>query len=172
MSKTLVAYFSRTGNTKKVAETVYGELAGDRTITTIDKAEALDAYDLIFVGFPVQSHSVPFPVETFLKSLPKGKRIALFCTHGAFPHHPIALEALEYAAILSGHCRLLGTFHCRGKLSLQALDALAKSPEHREWSEMAPSAASHPDAHDLAEAAVFARHMKARSSEKGDSPSG
>jgi len=172
MSKTLVAYFSRTGNTQKVAETIYGELTGDRTITTIDQAEALDAYDLIFIGFPVQSHSVPFPVETFLKSLPKEKRIALFSTHGAFPHHRIALEALEYAAVLSSHCRLLGTFHCRGKLSLQALDVLAKSPEHREWSEMAPSAASHPDAHDLAEAAVFARHMKARSSEKGVSPRG
>jgi len=172
MSKTLVAYFSRTGNTQKVAEAIDGEMTGDRTLTTIDKAEALDAYDLIFIGFPVQSHSVPFSVETFLKSLPKGKRIALFSTHGAFPHHRIALEALEYAAVLSSHCRLLGTFHCRGKLSLQALDVLAKSPEHREWLEMAPSAASHPDTHDLAEAAVFARHMKARSSEKGVSPRG
>lgn len=163
MSKTLVAYFSRTGNTKKVAEAIFAELAGDRTLVSIDKAGSLEGYDLIFIGFPVQSHSVPFPVETFLKSLPKGKRIALFSTHGAFPHHRIALEALEYASVLTGHCRLLGTFHCRGKLSLQALEAFAKSPEHREWSEMAPSAATHPDAHDLAEAGIFSRHMKALS---------
>jgi flavodoxin len=165
MSKILVAYFSRTGNTKKGAETIHGEIEGDRTLATIDKTGPLEAYDLIFVGFPVQSHSLPFPVETFLKSLPKGKKIALFSTHGAFPHHRMALEAIEYAAVLSSHSRLLGTFHCRGKLSLQALDVLARSPEHREWSEMAPSAASHPDAHDLAEAAIFARHMKARSAE-------
>jgi len=168
MSKTLVVYFSRTGNTQKVAETIFEELDGDRTLIPMDKAGSLDAYDLIFIGFPVQSHSVPYPVEQFLKSLPRGKKIALFSTHGAFPHHRIALEALEYAAVVSGHCRLLGTFHCRGKLSFQALEAFSRSPEHREWTEMAPSAATHPDAHDLAEARLFARHMKARSSEKGN----
>lgn len=170
MSKTLVVYFSRTGNTRMVAETIYAALDGDRTILTMDKAEGLETFDLIFVGFPIQSHSVPYPVEQYLKSLPKGKKIALFSTHGAFPHHRMALEALEYAAVLAGHCHLLGTFHCRGKLSLQAMDALAKSPEHQEWTEMAPSAAKHPDAHDLAEAGAFARHMKARSAEAGHPP--
>ncbi|MBN1938482.1 MAG: hypothetical protein JW843_02780 [Candidatus Aminicenantes bacterium] len=170
MSKTLVVYFSRTGNTKEVAETIHEEVGRDGTIAPIDKTGPVELYDLMFVGFPVHSHSVPFPVETFIKSLPKGKPIALFSTHGAFSHHPIAREALEYAAVLAGHCRLLGTFHCRGRLSLQAMETLAKSPEHREWAEMAPSAASHPDSHDLAEAALFARHMKARSAEK--SPAG
>ena len=168
MSRTLVAYFSRTGNTKLVAESIHQALDGDRTLWPIDKAGPLDDFDLIFIGFPVQSHSVPYPVEQFLKSLPAGMKIALFSTHGAFPHHPMAREALEYAAVLTGQCRLLGTFHCRGKLSLQALEAFTRSPEHQEWTNMAPSAASHPDTHDLAEAVIFARHMKARSAESGE----
>ncbi|MHB8054352.1 MAG: flavodoxin family protein [Candidatus Aminicenantales bacterium] len=172
MSKTLVTYFSRTGNTKMVAEAIYQALDGDRILLPLDKAENLDDYHLIFIGFPVQSHSVPFPVERFLKSLPVGKQIAFFSTHGSVPELRMAAEALEYAAVLTSHCRLLGTFHCRGKLSFQALEAFARSPEHKEWSEMAPSAASHPDKHDLAEAALFAVHMKARSARPDEFPHG
>ena len=167
MGKTLVAYFSRTGNTRKVAEAIHNALDGDRLLQTISDPADLESFDLIFVGFPVQAHSVPYPVEQYLKALPKGKKIALFSTHGSFPHHQMALEALEHAAVLTSQCRLLGTFHCRGKVSLQALEAFARSPEHLEWAEMAPSSASHPDAHDLAEAASFARDMKARSAEAG-----
>ena len=170
MRKTLVAYFSRTGNTKLVAEAIHQALEGDRTLSPIDKTGPLDHFHLIFIGFPVQSHSVPIPAEHFLKSIPAGMMVALFSTHGAFSHHPMAQEALEYAAVLTGHCRLLGTFHCRGKLSLQALETFARSPEHQEWTKMASSAASHPDTHDLAEAGIFARHMKARSAEAPDLP--
>jgi flavodoxin len=170
MSKTLVTYFTRTGNTRMVSEAIHQALDGDRILLPLDKIEAPGDYNLIFVGFPVQTHSVPFPAERFLKSLPAGKQIALFSTHGAVPEHRMAAEALEYAAVLTSHCRLLGTFHCRGKLSFQALEVFARSPEHQEWAEMAPSAASHPDTSDLAEAALFARHMKARSAQSDNFP--
>lgn len=161
MRKILVAYYTRTGNTQMVAEAIHRTLGGEAACLPLEKVESPGDFRLIFVGFPVHAHSVPFPVEHFLKSLPAGKPIALFSTHGAVREHRMAKEALEYAAVLTSHCRLLGTFHCRGKLSMHALEAFAQSPEHREWSEMAPSAASHPDTHDLAEAALFAGHMKA-----------
>jgi flavodoxin len=164
MSKTLVAYFSRTGNTKKVAEAIFAALDGDKTVQPIDTVDSRDVFRFVFIGFPVQSHSVPFAAEKFLKSLPPGTPIALFCTHGALSGHPLSKEALEYAAVLSVRCRLYGVFACRGKLSPQALEALLRSPEHQDWAEMAGSAATHPDEHDLAEAAAFARHMKAKSS--------
>jgi len=163
MSQILVSYFSRTGNTKKVAEAIYTALDGAKVIKPLSEAGPLEPYGLLLIGFPVHSHSVPFPVEIFLKKIPPGKPVALFCTHGALPGHRLAREALEYASILAGRGRLLGTFRCRGKLSLQALDVLGRSPEHKEWAEMSASAASHPDAHDLAEAGAFAGDMKARS---------
>lgn len=162
MSKTLVAYYSRTGNTKIVAEAVQHALGAGVKCLPVDKVDSLADCRLVFVGFPVHAHTVPFPAEQFLKSIPAGTPIALFSTHGAVPESRMATEALEYAVVLTGHCRLLGTFHCRGKLSLQALEAFSASPEHREWSEMAPSAATHPDTHDLDEAALFAKHMKAK----------
>jgi len=90
MRKTLVTYFSRTGNTKKVAEAIFAAIDGDKDLKPLEEAKPLEGYSLIFVGFPVQSHSVPYKVEEFLKTIPAGKKIAVFCTHGALPGHRLS----------------------------------------------------------------------------------
>jgi flavodoxin len=160
MHKTLVTYFSRTGNTKKVAEAIFAGLDGDKDLKSMEKAHPLDEYSLVFIGFPVHSHSVPYKVEEFLKTIPAGKKIALFCTHGAFPGHRLSREAIEYAVVMAAKAKVLGTFAVRGRLSMQALDALGRSPEHQEWTDMAASANTHPNETDLAEAKVFARRIR------------
>jgi len=160
MHKTLVTYFTKTGNTKKVAESIFDALDGDKVIKPLDEVQSIDEYDLVFIGFPINSHSVPYKVEVFLKNIPAGKKIALFCTHGSLPGHRLSREALEYAVVLAAKAKILGTYSCRGKVSYEALEVLSKSPEHLEWIEMAASAASHPNETDLAEAKVFARQVK------------
>jgi flavodoxin len=157
MPKTLITYFSRTGNTKKIAEAVFEAVPGDKTLLPIKEVTDLAPYRLVFIGFPVQSHGVPPPIEDFLRSIPAGKRIALFSTHGSVTGSSLAREALEHATILAAGAKLVGTFACRGKVSLQALEILSQSPEHEAWADMAASAATHPDEHDLAEARTFAR---------------
>jgi len=163
MHKTLVTYFTRTGNTKKVAESIFAALDGDKALKPLDEIQSLDEYDLVFVGFPIHSHSVPYKVEVFLKNIPAGKKIALFCTHGSLPGHRLSREGLEHAIVLASKAKILGTFSCRGKVSFEALEVLSKSPEHLEWAEMAASAGSHPNETDLAEAKVFARQVKTSS---------
>lgn len=166
MNKTLVTYFSRTGNTKKVAEAIYQSLEGEKEIKPIEEVHDLEPYDLIFIGFPVHSHSVPYKVEQFLKGIPAPKKIAFFSTHGSLTGHRLSQEALEHASVVASKAKVLGTFSCRGKLSLQALEALGKSPEHQEWTEMAASAGTHPDEHDLADAKAFAKAIKTQSSHR------
>ena len=157
MAKILVTYFSRTGNTKLVAEAIYGALSGDKTIKPMAEAGDLSPYQIIFAGFPVQTHSVPYPAEVFLKSIPEDKKVALFSTHGSVTGSQLSREALEYASILLGKAQLLGTFSCRGKVSVKALEVLTQSPEHEAWADMAASAATHPDASDLEDARSFGR---------------
>ncbi len=159
MSKTLVTYFSQTGNTKAVAEAIFDALEGDKDIKPMEESLSLDGVGLVFIGFPVQSHSVPYKADTFLRRVPAGKKIALFCTHGSLPSHRLSREALEYALVCASKAKLLGTFACRGKLSMKALEFLSKSPEHQEWTDMAASAATHPDDKDPAEARAFARKI-------------
>lgn len=157
MSKILVTYISWTGNTKKVAEAILDALEGEKTIKTLDETQKLDEYELIFIGFPVHSHSVPFKIEELIKSIPPGKKIALFSTHGSLTGSRLSREALEHATILASNSKLLGTFTCRGKVSLQAMEVLSESPEHKAWVEMAASAQTHPDKNDLEDARSFAK---------------
>lgn len=157
MSKILVTYISWTGNTKKVADAIFETLESDKTIKTLDETQNFDEYDLIFIGFPVHSHSVPIKTEELIKRIPPGKKIALFSTHGSLTGSRLSREALEHASILATSSKILGTFTCRGKVSLQALDVLSKSPEHKAWVEMAASAQTHPDKHDLEDARSFAK---------------
>ena len=163
MVRALVTYFSRTGNTRKIAEAIHGALAGNADILPMDKVGDISPYGLVFIGFPVESHSVPYKVEEFLKGVPAGKKIALFSTHGALPGMKLSREALEYASILVSKARLLGTFSCRGKVAMEAREILSKSPEHEAWTDMAATASTHPDEHDAADARAFATWIATRS---------
>jgi len=157
MMKILVTYLSQTGNTKKIAEAIFESLEEDKTIEPMDEVQEIDDYSLIFIGFPVHSHSVPYKTESFLRQIPGGKKIALFSTHGSLPGGPLATEALEHAAVTASKAKVLGTFSCRGKVSMAALEVLSKSPEHKSWAEMAPSSQTHPDEGDLEDARSFAK---------------
>lgn len=47
------------------------------------RAERMDAYDVLFVGFPIWWYTAPTIVKTFLESYDlNGKKIALFATSG------------------------------------------------------------------------------------------
>jgi hypothetical protein len=71
----------------------------------------------------------------------------------------LATEALEHAAVIASKVKVLGTFTCRGKVSMAALEVLSKSPEHKAWAEMAPSSQTHPDEADLEDARSFAKRI-------------
>jgi flavodoxin len=159
MTKILVTYLSQTGNTKKIAEAIFASLEGDKTIKPVDEVQEIEGYSLIFIGFPVHSHSVPYKIEGFLRNIPEGKKIALFSTHGSLPGGHLATEALEHAAVIASKVKVLGTFTCRGKVSMAALEVLSKSPEHKAWAEMAPSSQTHPDEADLEDARSFAKRI-------------
>jgi len=61
MSKILVMYYSRTGNTQLVAEAIFETVGGDKSIKSLKELAdgEIASYSLIFAGFPVHSHRVP-----------------------------------------------------------------------------------------------------------------
>ena len=101
--KSLIIYFSLTGNTRKVAHAIHNGInrhAERCDITTFKKADMsrLADYDLIVFGSPVWG-GVPPHVTRFINAMPslKGKHGAVFCTHGASPERffPLILEGLK-----------------------------------------------------------------------------
>lgn len=110
-AKTLVAYFSLTGNTKAAAQTIAEETGADlyrielvtpypseyKEQTELAKKELsegilppikpwpenISEYDIVFVGSPVWWGTMATPVRTFLSSgVLKGKTVIPFITHG------------------------------------------------------------------------------------------
>lgn len=109
MSKTLVAFHSRSGYTRRVALALARRLAADveeiRIVQPLDGLlgyamcaveavagltpalrpgrRSLAGYDLVIVGTPVWFWSLSSPVRSWLEAHPlKGRRFAFFCTMG------------------------------------------------------------------------------------------
>lgn len=160
--KILVAYYSDTGNTEKVARAIYDSLKDvDKEIFSVKEAPAVDGYDLIFCGFPVKSHSVPGPMAAFVKGLPDGKKVAFFATHGSLRGGHLAITAFHEAITLH-NITVVGTFGCRGKVRHAIIEALLSKPEHQAWVDEAQSAQTHPTPEDLEDAKKFAETMVTR----------
>jgi len=91
--KSIVIYYSQTGNTKKIAQALQKGITqqtGQCHIARVKeiKPEELVNYDLIGIGAPTWS-SCPSPIVIYyIKSLPptlKGKHFFWYSTHGVFP---------------------------------------------------------------------------------------
>jgi flavodoxin len=148
--KVLVTYFSQTGNTEKLAKAIFEAIeSSEKEILPIQEVTGVEGYDVIFIGFPVQSHSMPGKVEVFAKRLPDGQKVAYFATHGSMRGGQLAVTAFYDALSISKNAMVLGTFGCQGKIKQKILDDLMEKPEHQAWAREALSAISHPDVSDL-----------------------
>jgi len=86
--KTLIVYFSKFGNTRRVAQEIAETMkqAGDTRVVSIDQLAAsdLDGVDLVVTGSPTHAFSVPQAVRSALATLPPGilagKSVATFDT--------------------------------------------------------------------------------------------
>lgn len=84
-SRILVAYFSRSGNTRVVAEQVRKERDGGFEPTLESKVREMADYDILFLGFPIWGETAPPVVRLFLSAHDlTGKTIIPFNTHGGY----------------------------------------------------------------------------------------
>ncbi|MEW6684685.1 MAG: EFR1 family ferrodoxin [Candidatus Edwardsbacteria bacterium] len=149
--RTIVVYFSQTGNTKKVAEVIASELgritgSTDLALLQDYDPQELGKYHLIGLGTPVFYFREPINVKHFLKEIPQGLHgsFFLFATAGSQPGNifPNMAKILRKKGI-----KVLGTFWCKGCDTYQAFE------------ELPPTARGHPDDDELRAAQRFAREM-------------
>lgn len=162
--KTLVTYMSQTGNTKKIAEAIYGELEGEKEIKPIAEVKDLEGYDLAFIGFPIMQFDIPPVVKDFLSAKTNKKKIAMFMTHAV----PEGFEAIHswtgsYEQAAAG-ANILGKFDCQGELAQPIIDMLLKAddPQMKAFGEMGPSTKGQPDESRVQKAKAFAKEVQAK----------
>jgi len=167
--KVLVAYKSSTGNTKKIAEAIYGEIAAEKEIKQVSEVENLGAYDLSFLGFPTHGYGPDKKTKALLEKLCKdGKKVALFVTHAApesEPEVPEWMAKFKQAAVGAG---LVGTFDCQGELAAGVKLFMKLSPNKKLRSDAKrDDSKGQPDAARLEKAREFARSVMAQFEEHG-----
>ncbi len=161
--KTLVTYFTQTGTTQKVAESIFEAVDGDKEIKHMDEVDSLGAYDLTFVGFPMHAGGAAQAAKDFLAGKAQGQRVALFVLHASFDDGPGVAEAIEKCREAAAGTELAGLFHCRGELSEQIAEFMINSgrPELAEWGKRRSETVGFPDEKCLEGARAFARQMTA-----------
>ena len=72
---TLIVYFSKFGNTHRIAETIAASMASNGKVKTIDfdhfPVNDLDNLDLLGMGCPTHKMNLPEAVNTILENVPK-----------------------------------------------------------------------------------------------------
>jgi flavodoxin len=159
--KVLVAYQTQSGNTKRVAEAIYGEIQADKDIKEIKDLEGLEGYDLYFVGFPVQGYGPANVAKVFLEEHAAGKDIALFITHASPEDREPLREWLDRCKEAAAGANIVGMFNCQGELAKDVADFMLNSGDAQlaAWAEDRPDTIGQPDATRLERARAFAREI-------------
>jgi menaquinone-dependent protoporphyrinogen IX oxidase len=159
--KVLIAYSSKTGNTRKLAEAIHLALP-DADLCPISSAPNPDKYDLVLAGFWVEAENANEEMRGYLKKL-GGKPAALFATLGAYPDSDHAAASLKAAEKEIPDANVVSTFICQGAIDpdmiewmehLPADDANAPTESRRKlWKD----AETHPDEKDVQNAVAWAK---------------
>jgi len=165
--KYLVTYFSQTGNTKKVAESIFHTLSVEKVIKPFDEVDTLHGFDITFIGFPVKQFGPPPVAKKFIDAHAAGKKIALFITHAMLsgsedPRQKAMLEKeLDKCRAACSKSELIGLFHCQGELSEKTANELMASdiPMLMEFAAMRPLTIGHPNPEELKQAQSFVRRV-------------
>jgi len=131
--KTLISYYSLTGNTEKIAKSIYDEIEGEKSLLELSEVPGTTDYDLVFVGFPIYNFEPVKQAQEFIRKLEPGKKVVLFTTMSLKAAPEDGQTQYLYNLTISNcrecalHTDLLGIFDCPGELSEQAANALLKS---------------------------------------------
>ncbi|MEI6457257.1 MAG: flavodoxin family protein [bacterium] len=160
----LVAYYSLTGNTLKVAEAIFDEIPEPKEIKPLDEIQSLEGFDLTFVGFPILQFGPPPPIRAFLENQGQSRNIALFVTHASWRSpelSPMLDSWLRKCKAAASGVTLLGFFDCQGELSEASAELLINSeiPQIRYFGSLRHMTIGHPDITDLENARQFARDI-------------
>lgn len=165
--KTLVAFYSQTGNTEKIAKAIFKSIKGDKDLMRISDVSNLDGYDLVFIGFPIINFEPVRQAKEFMSKYLKGKTIALFMTM-SLTAAPVSEQTKELYNLTIANCKectkesdLLGIFDCPGELSESTANALLKSsdPMMQMFGTMRGFTIGFPNEKDIADAEKFGKEI-------------
>jgi len=156
--KVLVAYMTSTGNTKKVAEAIYGEIEAEKEIKPISDVQDVGSYDLAFLGFPTHGYGPDKKTKKILGDLcTMDRKVALFVTHGAPESEPEVQQWMEKFKDAAKGAEVVGLFDCQGQLAASAKFVMRLMGKKQRDEARRDNSQGQPDQTRLERARAFAR---------------
>jgi len=167
MEKTLIAYCSQTGNTRKVAEVIFQGIPGNKDLKNLSDVEGLDDYGFILIGFPIYNFEPIREAKDFMQKRLFGRKIAIFMTM-ALTAAPTNEQTVGLYNLTISNCKMcadgaiiLGIFDCPGELSEKTATALINSndPQLRMFGMMRDYSIGFPNEKNINDANLFAKEI-------------
>ncbi|MUM78521.1 flavodoxin [Pseudodesulfovibrio sp. F-1] len=153
----LVVYSSRTGNTRKVAESALRALPENAVLASVEDAPSPEGFTAVAVGFWVDRGGPDAKALKYMEGL-RNLKVGAFGTLGANPDSPHAAEVLRRTAEHLQGNHLLGMFLCQGRVDPAVVETMKRSAHHpmtQERQDNLREAERHPDDIDLENACAF-----------------
>lgn len=159
--KSLIVYTSETGNTKKLAETIYEMIDSNKELKKITDVKDTNSFDLIFIGFPIHNFEPAQLAQDFIKTLKVGKKAVLFATHAMQTGSPMNAKQIENCRKIASELEIWGFFSCRGELSKSVTNKMINSTgqQMRYFGQMRQQTIGHPDTEELEKLKVFTKEI-------------
>lgn len=174
--KIIIAYFTLTGNTKKIAHAIYeealslGHQAALKNAADITQ-DTFNEFDLVFLGASCHDADLTEPVKLILEEIADSPsfQMAGYATH-ATPMPEGGKRNQEMYERWAGRCaqtferisrqkryNLLGYFHCQGAPSPPIEEFIHNEimPDKDEWEEYIDEVRQHPNEEDMKGAKIF-----------------
>lgn len=163
-----IIYYSRTGNTKKLAEIASDLLKELQHEVTLMPIEAYNPqkgkqFDLVIIGSYCDSNNYPKKVRELFTSLKKNTHLSSFVTHSTHSTGPYYRDwAAGSETFFNDFCREYnmvnkGYFHCQGRpslaISLFIHNAIIKDNE--QWKVYKADMNNHPNEQEIADFKKF-----------------
>lgn len=113
--KAIVIYYSRTGNTKKIAD-IFARTVRCKALNIKENPKIkLDKYNLVYIGCGIYAMKIPTEIENFIQKLRdkdiKDKKYVVFGTYGG---SKLGIKKINEMLNAKG-AKVIGQFGCRGK---------------------------------------------------------
>lgn len=177
--KVLVACYTETGNTEKIARAIYEEASKEHEadLKRVEEitVDVLGDYDLVFLGSACHSSDLARPAKRILNAIPKSPRFQLagFFTHATYPSGQSQSQNLLFVRWASKcvtsfqevskerQIDFRGYFSCQGAPSPPIQEFIGREvvTSPGAWEEYLKEVMKHPTPEDLKKAKEFARKI-------------
>jgi flavodoxin len=126
--KSMLVYSSRTGNTKKVAESLRAVMPAEADFYSVEQAPDPGGHDLLILGFWIDKGRPDKLMRDYFQRV-HGRQVVFFFTLGDYPEgSPAARVAADTQNLLKeNNNQVLGYFPCQGKVNPDFLEGLKRT---------------------------------------------